>query len=90
MMLTVGSMGAISPNIQACYLEYFPESGGTAAALLGCTQFGIAGLLSGLSTLLPHTLTAVILAMAGCGLVCLLMLAGSIRFRHGLRTTAAA
>ena len=79
MMLTIGAVGAISPNIQACFLEYFPTSGGTAAALLGAAQFGVAGLLSALSAMLPHTLEAVILAMAGfCGSVAYLMLARSI------------
>ena len=78
MMLTIGAVGAISPNIQACFLEFFPTSSGTAAALLGAAQFGIAGILSGLSALLPHTLEAVILAMAACGSVAYLMLARSI------------
>ncbi|MBT2787758.1 MULTISPECIES: Bcr/CflA family efflux MFS transporter [unclassified Halomonas] len=78
MMLTIGSIGAISPNIQACFLEFFPTSSGTAAALLGAAQFGIAGVLSALSALLPHTLGAVILAMAACGSVAYLMLARSI------------
>jgi DHA1 family bicyclomycin/chloramphenicol resistance-like MFS transporter len=78
MMLTIGSIGAISPNIQACFLEYFPTSGGTAAALLGAAQFGVAGLLSALSAMLPHTLGAVILSMAVCGSVAYVMLARSI------------
>ncbi len=78
MMLTIGSIGAISPNIQVCFLEFFPTSSGTAAALLGAAQFGVAGLLSALSAMLPHTLEAVILAMAACGSVAYLMLARSI------------
>ncbi|WP_447894911.1 Bcr/CflA family efflux MFS transporter [Vreelandella sp. GE22] len=78
MMLTIGAMGAITPNIQACFLEFFPTSGGTAAALLGAAQFGIAGIVSGLSTVLPHTLEAIILAMAACGAIAYLMLARSI------------
>ena len=78
MMLTIGSIGAISPNIQACFLEFFPTSGGTAAALLGAAQFGVAGLLSALSAMVPHTLETVILAMAACGSVAYLMLARSI------------
>ncbi|MCM5704512.1 multidrug effflux MFS transporter [Larsenimonas salina] len=77
MMLTIGSMGAITPNIQACFLEFFPTSGGTAAALLGSAQFGIAGLLSGLSAVLPHSLEAIVLAMAACASVAYLMLARS-------------
>ncbi|MGP9628255.1 Bcr/CflA family efflux MFS transporter [Halomonas sp. AOP42-C1-46] len=78
MMLTIGTVGAISPNIQACFLEFFPTSSGTAAALLGAAQFGIAGILSALSAMLPHTLEAVVLAMAACGSVAYLLLARSI------------
>lgn len=78
MMLTIGAVGAISPNIQACFLEFFPTSGGTAAALLGAAQFGIAGILSGLSTALPQSLESVVLAMAACGAVAYLLLARSL------------
>ncbi|UTF61094.1 multidrug effflux MFS transporter [Gilvimarinus sp. DA14] len=69
MMLAIGAHGALSPNIQACYMEHFPHNSGTAAALLGACQFGGAGVLSALSGFLPHTLPAVILAMLGCGVV---------------------
>lgn len=69
MMLTIGAMGAITPNLQASYLEFFPKNSGTAAALMGATQFSIAGILSGLSTLLPQTLTAIVGAMAVCVLL---------------------
>ena len=67
MMLTVGALGAVTPNIQACFLDYFPTNAGTAAALLGAAQWGIAGLVSAVSALLPHTLPAIVLAMAACG-----------------------
>ncbi|MGD9660863.1 MAG: Bcr/CflA family efflux MFS transporter [Porticoccaceae bacterium] len=69
MMVSIGSLGAITPNIQACFLDYFAVNSGTAAALMGAAQFGIAGILSALSAFLPHTLTAVALAMAACALV---------------------
>lgn len=67
MMMTIGAHGALSPNLQACYMEHFPRNGGSAAALLGACQFGGAGVLSGLSGLLPHTLLVVVLAMLACG-----------------------
>lgn len=67
-MLYAGTLGAISPNNQACYLEHFSRNSGTAAAVMGTTQFGIGGLLSGLTTLLPHTLLSVSLCIAGCAL----------------------
>ncbi|MGZ0654983.1 multidrug effflux MFS transporter [Coraliomargarita sp. W4R72] len=69
MMISIGSVGAISPSIQSCYLEYFPESGGSAAALLGAAQFGVGGLVSALSTRLPDTLLAVILTMTACAAI---------------------
>lgn len=79
MMLTVGAMGAISPNLQACYMEHFPSSGGSAAAVLGAAQFGLAGALSGLSSFLPHTVPAIVSAMAACGAVSVLLMLGSLR-----------
>ena len=63
MMLTIGAQGAVVPNNQACFMEYFERHGGTAASLLGACQFGIAGTLSALSTLLPETLGWVIASM---------------------------
>ena len=69
MVLAIGSMGAISPNIQACYMEYFRREGGTAAALLGAAQFGLAGVVSAVSALLPQTVLAVALAMACCSAI---------------------
>ncbi len=74
MMITVGTMGAITPNTQACYMDFFPQHGGTASALLGATQFSIGGLISAGSALLPETVLAVVLAMAGCSLVSLLLI----------------
>jgi len=73
MMLTVGAMGAISPNNQASCMEYFAENGGTAAALMGALQFSVAGTISALSALLPETVTAIVAAMAACSAVCLLL-----------------
>ncbi|MGP4843851.1 Bcr/CflA family efflux MFS transporter [Marinobacter sp. 1Y8] len=79
MMMAIGAMGAITPNIQACFMEYFPTNGGTAAALLGAAQFGIAGTLSALSAFLPHTLLAVVLAMAACSAVSVIFMLRSLR-----------
>lgn len=79
MMLTIGVVGAITPNIQACFMEFFPTSGGTAAALLGASQFGIAGSLSAASALVPHTLLAVVLAMAVCSSVAFVFMLNSVR-----------
>ena len=81
MMLTVGAMGAISPNIMACYLEYFPASSGTAAALLGAAQFGVAGVLGGISSLLPHTVLVIVLVMAGCSVISVGLMLASLRVK---------
>lgn len=67
-IVAVASMGAIAPNNIACTLEYFPTLGGTAAAVLGATQFAFAGAVSTLSTILSDdTLVPVTLTMAACG-----------------------
>ncbi len=71
LMVTVGAVGATSPNCQACYMEHFGRNGGTAAALMGAMQFGIAGAISSASSLLPETLESVVAAQAGCALVAL-------------------
>ncbi|PLW81387.1 Bcr/CflA family drug resistance efflux transporter [Kineobactrum sediminis] len=71
MMLYAGALGAISPNNQASFLEYFPNSSGSAAALMGTATFALGGIASGLSTLLPQTLPAVTLCMLACSLAAL-------------------
>jgi DHA1 family bicyclomycin/chloramphenicol resistance-like MFS transporter len=79
MMLTIGAQGAVVPNNQACFMEYFERHGGTAASLLGACQFGVAGTLSALSTLLPETLGWVIASMFLCSLVCMGVIVGALR-----------
>src|SRR5690606_10909363 len=71
MMLFIGAIGAISPNAQSVYMENFAENGGTAAALMGATQFGLAGLVSAGSNFLPESIASITLAQAGCVLVAL-------------------
>ncbi|GHE88968.1 multidrug effflux MFS transporter [Thalassotalea profundi] len=80
MVLTIGSMGAVFPNVQACYMEFFSKNGGTAAALLGATQFSIAGIIATLSTLMPESLISIILSQAVCSLICITLIwSGKIR-----------
>jgi len=56
MVITIGSMGAITPNSQASFMEYFEELGGTAAAVLGACQFALAALITSAATIiLPQT-----------------------------------
>ena len=66
-MVTVGSLGAMSPNNQANYLEYFPTTGGSASAILGAFQFGSAGLVSALSTQLPLSMHSIVICMVVMG-----------------------
>lgn len=72
MILTIGSLGAIGPNSQACFMEFFSELSGTAAALFGASQFALAGLITSLATMvLPETLTSIVLVQAICSLLAL-------------------
>lgn len=81
MMVTIGAQGAVVPNNQACFMEFFERHGGTAASLLGACQFGIAGTLSALTTLLPETLGWVIASMFACSLVCMSVILFALRPR---------
>jgi DHA1 family bicyclomycin/chloramphenicol resistance-like MFS transporter len=73
----VGFMGAIVPNNMANALEFFPQLGGTAAAMLGASQFTIAGAVSALSTALAGgTLLPIVLTMAACVLGAAVLAAG--------------
>ncbi len=51
LMMIVGAMGAIAPNIQASVMQHFRVLGGTAAAVMGAVQFAGGGIVSGLSAL---------------------------------------
>ena len=74
LILSIGMLGAVSPNTQACYMEYFPRHGGTAAALMGASQFSIAGLISAASTLLPASISAIIAAQLACSAICVALM----------------
>ena len=79
MMLTVGSLGAISPNLQANFLDFFPESGGSAAALMGAAQFSFAGLFSAFSTQFPENIHTIIIIMASISLIPLVTMLTGLR-----------
>ena len=76
MMIIVGIMGAITPNTQACFMEYFSEHGGTASALIGATQFSLSGLITVLSAFLPESVIAVVIAQGFCSLACVILVLG--------------
>ncbi|TXS91232.1 multidrug effflux MFS transporter [Parahaliea maris] len=88
MMLYAGSLGAISPNIQACYLESFPRSAASAAAVIGTAQFGLGGGASALSNLLPEGLTSVVACIAACAAVSLLCMIWSRRREAQLKAVS--
>ncbi len=74
MIITIGAIGAIGPNTQACFMEFFADNAGTASALLGATQFALAGFISAVSTLLPENVLTIVCAMAICSAVCQILI----------------
>lgn len=79
---TIGSLGLITPNAAACYLEFFPRIAGTANALYGASVFIAGGLLGGfVNTLLTGTLTPIVVAIFISGILALglAMFVGKIR-----------
>lgn len=81
MMLYAGTLGAISPNIQASYLDYFPRSAASATAVMGAAQFGLGGTASALSNLLPETLLSVTACIATCAVTSFFCMLWSRRYR---------
>lgn len=78
LIVAAGAMGAIAPNNIANTLEFFPTLGGTASALLGATQFSMAGVISAVSTWLADgTLVPIALLMTACTLTALLFAIGA-------------
>lgn len=66
-ILVLGWQGGIIPNNMANALEFFPTLGGTAAALLGASQFTIAGGISALSsTFGGGALLPIVASMLAC------------------------
>lgn len=77
-VVVVGFMGSIVPNNMANALEFFPHLGGTAAALLGATQFTVAGGISAFSTTLSSdSLLPIVLLMTLCSLGATLLAVGA-------------
>lgn len=74
-VVSVGALGGVMGNTQACCLHFFPKHSGIASALLGSGQYLIGALVSALSTrfvsdqLWPMTIT-----MALCSVLALIVL----------------
>ncbi|QQD18131.1 multidrug effflux MFS transporter [Spongiibacter nanhainus] len=48
-MLSIGALGGVMGNTQACCLQFFPHHAGVASALMGSAQFLIGAIVSGIS-----------------------------------------
>lgn len=67
LIAAIGCQGGIVPNNMANALEFFPHLGGTAAAILGASQFTIAGGISAVSSVFGgHGLLPITLSMLAC------------------------
>ena len=78
LVLGIGTFGAVLPNTFSTYLDLFPRISATAAAMMGALRFTIAGLISGLSSLIVSEGIGVVVGMmAGCSLVALILARGA-------------
>jgi len=74
----IGCQGGIIPNNMANALEYFPHLGGTAAAMLGASQFTIAGGISALSSLFGgDALLPIVASMLACSTGAVILASGA-------------
>ncbi|NWO08139.1 MAG: multidrug effflux MFS transporter [Alteromonadaceae bacterium] len=79
-IISVGFQGGIVPNNMANALDFFPHMGGTAAALLGASQFTLAGGISALSsTFGGESLLPIVASMLACSAGAALLALGAPR-----------
>ena len=79
-IVAIGCQGGIVPNNMANAMEFFPHLSGTAAALLGASQFTIAGAISALSSVSGNpTLMTIAIAMLACSTGAVLLALGAPR-----------
>ena len=79
-IVAIGCQGGIVPNNMANAMEFFPNLSGTAAALLGASQFTIAGSISTLSSITgDQTLPSIAIAMLACSTGAVLLALGAPR-----------
>lgn len=72
LFVVVSSNGLVAPNAMALAMEDFPDSSGSAAALIGVLQFAIGGITAPLVGLGgPHDGLAMAAVMAVCGTLAL-------------------
>ncbi|WP_372965710.1 multidrug effflux MFS transporter [Marinobacter sp.] len=76
----IGFQGGIVPNNMANALEFFPHLGGTASAMLGASQFTIAGIISALSSSFGgDALLPIVVSMLACSVGGVLLALGAPR-----------
>lgn len=69
MMLSVGCLGFIGANAMSAMLSFFPNTSGTANAVLGTSEFLLGGFLGAVVSALPHNnLWPVAAGMATCAI----------------------
>lgn len=74
----IGFQGGIVPNNMANALEFFPHLGGTAAAMLGASQFTLAGVVSALSSAFAgDALLPIVVSMMACSAGAVLLSLGA-------------
>jgi DHA1 family bicyclomycin/chloramphenicol resistance-like MFS transporter len=78
--VAIGCQGGIVPNNMANAMEFFPNHSGTAAALLGASQFTIAGAISALSSVSgDQTLLSIAITMLACATGAVILALGAPR-----------
>jgi len=77
-ILAIGCQGGIVPNNMANAMEFFPRLSGTASALLGASQFTIAGAISSVSSSFGDlSLTTIATGMLACSIGAVLLALGA-------------
>jgi DHA1 family bicyclomycin/chloramphenicol resistance-like MFS transporter len=84
LMLLLGAVGFVLPNAPALALSRHGEAAGTAAALLGASQFGLGALIAPLVGVLGNDGPAMAMTMTGGVLVAWLALAATMYRRRAL------
>jgi MFS transporter, DHA1 family, multidrug resistance protein len=86
LMLVLAAVGLVLPNAPALALSRHGEAAGTAAALLGATQFGLGALIAPVVGVLGNDGPAMALTMTGGVLVALVALGATMVRQRALAT----
>jgi MFS transporter, DHA1 family, multidrug resistance protein len=86
LLLLLGAVGLVLPNAPALALSRHGEAAGTAAALLGATQFGLGALIAPVVGVLGNDGPAMALTMTGGVLIAWVALAATMVRRRVLAT----